>query len=103
MLVRGNREGGQQTCEAWAQAYPRESRPHNMLAGSIHKTPGRYEKALAEAQKAIELDPDFWVGYYSLGLMTVYLWRWEQGAPALNPAPARGFDTAEFLILAYEL
>jgi serine/threonine protein kinase len=103
VLVTGNLEAAQQTCEAWAQAYPRESRPHAMLAGAVHKTPGRYEKAQAEAQKAIELDPDFWVGYYSLGLMNVYLGRREQGETALNAAAARGLDSDEFIMLAYDI
>jgi eukaryotic-like serine/threonine-protein kinase len=103
MLVTGNLEAAQQTCEAWAQAYPREARPHDMLSGIVHKTPGRYEKALAEAQKAIELDPDFWVGYYSLGLMNVYLGRWEQGETALRAAAARGLDSDEFVMLAYDI
>jgi eukaryotic-like serine/threonine-protein kinase len=103
MLVTGNLEAAQQTCEAWAQAYPRESRPHDMLSGIVHKTPGRYEKALAEAQKAIELDPDFWVGYYSLGLMNVYLGRWEAGESTLSAAAARGLDSDEFIMLAYDI
>jgi DNA-binding winged helix-turn-helix (wHTH) protein/tetratricopeptide (TPR) repeat protein len=103
ILVTGNLEAAQQTCEAWARAYPRESLPHNALAGVVHKTPGHYEKALAETSKAIELDPYFWVGYYSLGVLNVYLGRLDDGDAALRAAAARGLDADEFIMLAYDI
>lgn len=103
ILGTGNLETAQQTCEAWAQAYPRESLPHNVLAGVVHKTPGRYEKALAEARKAIELEPDFFVSYYSLGVLNVYLGRLQEGESALRAATARGLDADEFIMLAYDI
>jgi DNA-binding winged helix-turn-helix (wHTH) protein/tetratricopeptide (TPR) repeat protein len=103
ILVTGNLEAAQQTCEAWARAYPRESLPHNALAGIVHKTPGRYDKALAETSKAIELDPYFWVGYYSLGVLNVYLGRLDDGDAALRAAAARGLDADEFIMLAYDI
>lgn len=102
-LVTGNLEAAQQTCEAWAQAYPREVRPHLILAGMVHKTPGRYEKALTEAQKAIELDPDFAMGYYSLGVNNVYLGRVDEAETALRAATARGLDVDEFIMLAHDI
>ncbi len=103
ILVTGNLEAAQQTCEAWARTYPRESLPHNVLAGVVNKTPGRYEKALAETSKAIELDPYFWLGYYSLGALNVYLGRLDDGDAALHAAAARGLDADEFIMLAYDI
>jgi eukaryotic-like serine/threonine-protein kinase len=103
ILATGNLEAAQQTCEAWARAYPREARPHHAMAGIIHKAPGRYEKALEEAQKAIALEPDFWVGYYSLGVNNQYLGRLEQSENALHTGIARGFDADEFIMLAYDI
>lgn len=102
-LVTGNLEDARQTCEAWARTYPREARPHHMLSGVIHKTPGHYEEALAEARKAIELDPDFWVGYYNLGVLNVYLGRWEPSESAMSAAVAHGLDSDEFIMLAYDI
>jgi tetratricopeptide (TPR) repeat protein len=102
-LVTGNLDAAQQTCEAWAQSYPREARPHHNLSGIIHKMPGRYETASVEARKAIQLDPDFWVGYYSLGVLSSYLGRLDQAEGALDAAVARGLDSDEFIMLAYDL
>lgn len=103
ILVTGNLEAAQQTCEAWARAYPREARPHHMLSGIVHKAAGRYEEALVQAQKAIELEPDFWVGHYSRGVLNVYLGRLDDGENALHAATARGLDADEFIMLAYDI
>ena len=103
ILVTGNLEAAQQTCEAWAQAFPHDARPYNALAGIVHKAPGRYEKAIDETRKAIELDPDFWVGYYSLGVLNVYVGRLDSGESALQAAIARGLDADELIMLAYDI
>jgi DNA-binding winged helix-turn-helix (wHTH) protein/tetratricopeptide (TPR) repeat protein len=102
-LVTGNLYEAQQTCEAWIQVYPREARPHTFLSGIVHKMPGRFETASIEAKKAIELEPDFWVGYYSLGVLSMYLGRWEESEDALGAGVARGLDSDEFTMLAYDL
>src|SRR5580698_5658322 len=67
-LATGNLERARQNDEAWAQTYPRDPVPHSMLAGFPNKAAGRYQQALAEAGKAIEVDPDFAMGYYNLGV-----------------------------------
>jgi tetratricopeptide (TPR) repeat protein/predicted Ser/Thr protein kinase len=69
----GNQEKAQQTCEQWAQVYPREWKPHTFLAGFIYPVLGRYERAAEEGRKAIELAPDTLTGYFILGDDLVYL------------------------------
>lgn len=86
MLVTGNLEQARQTCEAWAQTYPREARPHHMLSGMINKAKGQYEKGAAEARQAIELDPDFAIGYYNLAVNHVYLDRLREAEDILRRA-----------------
>jgi DNA-binding winged helix-turn-helix (wHTH) protein/tetratricopeptide (TPR) repeat protein len=103
ILVTGNLEAAQQTGEAWARAYPRDALPHMMLAGIVQKTPGRYEDALAESRKAIEIDPYSWIGYYGAGVLNIYLGRVEQGEAALRAAAAHGLDADEFIMLAYDI
>src|SRR6202022_3315789 len=66
LQVTGNLEKAQQTCEAWAQTYPREWMTHAFLASIIYRPSGKYEKAIEESTKAIELNPDFAVAYHIL-------------------------------------
>jgi tetratricopeptide (TPR) repeat protein len=68
-----------------------------------NKSVGRYEQALAEAQKAVELDPDFAIGYYSLGVNNAYLGRLERAGSAINRAGTRGLEIEEFVMLRYDL
>ena len=102
-LVTGNLEEAQQTCEAWAQTYPREALPHTQLSGYINKAAGRYEKAAAEARKAIELDSDFAFGYFNVAVNNVYLDRLGEAQNALRRAAGRGLEMDEFIGLEYDI
>ena len=102
-LVTGNLEEGLQTCEAWARAYPREARPHNLMSGMINKVPGRYDRALAEARKSIELDPDFAVGYYNLAVNNAYLGRLDEADNALKRAAGLGLEIDELIMVAHDI
>jgi DNA-binding winged helix-turn-helix (wHTH) protein/tetratricopeptide (TPR) repeat protein len=102
-LVLGNIEAARQTGEAWARAYPRDARAKSLLAGMISKTAGRFEEAVAQAKHTVDADPDFAIGYYSLGVNNQYLGRLEDAERALTAAAARGLDIDEFVMLAYEL
>jgi len=103
ILVTGNLEAARENCEAWAQTYPRDALPHIMLSGYINKVPGHYEKALAEARKAIQLNPDFAVGYYNLAVNNVYLDHLAEAEDALGRAAGRALEIDEFLMLGYDL
>ncbi|MFL6353954.1 MAG: winged helix-turn-helix domain-containing protein [Bryobacteraceae bacterium] len=102
-LVTGNMEKARQICETWAQTYPRDAAPHQIMAGIANKYAGRYEQALAEARKAIERDPDFAIVYYSLGVNNAYLGRLEEAEDAIHRAIARGLAADEFIMLAYDI
>ena len=103
MLVTGDLEEARKTAEAWAQTYPRDAAPHMMLSGYVNKFPGRYEDAAAEARKAIELDPDFGVGYYNLAVNNAYLERLDEAERVLQGSEARGLEPDEFVMLAFDL
>jgi eukaryotic-like serine/threonine-protein kinase len=102
-LVTRNLEEAKQTNEAWTQTYPRDVLPHLALAGMPNKAMGQYEKALDEARKTIELDPDFALGYYSVARNNVFLDRLGEGEDTLRLAAARGLEIDEFLMLEYEI
>jgi Flp pilus assembly protein TadD len=102
-LATGNLEAARQNDEAWAQTYPREAVPHSMLAGYPNKAAGRYEQAIVEARKSIELDPDFAIGYYNLGVNNIYLGRISEAENVLRRAAGRGVEIDEFLMLEHDI
>jgi tetratricopeptide (TPR) repeat protein len=102
-LVTGNLNEARQACEAWARTYPRDAVPQAQLAGYINKFAGQYENAASEARKAIELDPDFAIGYYNLAVNQAYLGRLHEAKNTLQLAARRGLDVDEFAMLAYDI
>ena len=103
MLVTGNLEEARQICESWARTYPREALPHAMLSGYISKSAGQYEKAAAEASKAVGLDPDFAIAYYSLAVSHAYLDRPGEAENTVRRAAGRGLEIDEFIMLGYDI
>jgi serine/threonine protein kinase/tetratricopeptide (TPR) repeat protein len=99
----GNQKKAQQTCEAWAQAYPRQWTPHSFLAGFIYPVLGEYEKAAEEAQKAIELAPDFGVGYALLGSSSLSLDRLGAAEDAVRRASERKIEIPLLALLRYDV
>jgi len=98
----GNQKKAQQTCEAWTQAYPRESMPHSFLAGFIYPVLGEYEKAAEEAKTAIELAPDFGISYALLGINSLSLDRLGAAEDAARRALERKIETPDLALLRYD-
>ena len=53
--VTGNLEKGEQSCVAWAQAYPCDYDPPGILGGVVYPAFGKYEKAVEESAKQLSL------------------------------------------------
>jgi DNA-binding winged helix-turn-helix (wHTH) protein len=102
-LATGNLEKARQNDEAWAQTYPRDPVPHSMLAGYPNKVAARYELGIIEARKSTELDPDFAMGYYNLGVNNVYLDRLEEAENVIRRATGRGLEIDEVIMLEYDI
>ncbi len=99
----GNQKKAQQTCEAWAQAYPREWKPHSFLAGFIYPVLDEPEKAAEEAQKTIELAPDFGVGYALFGFNSLGLDRLGAAEDAVRRASERKIEIPLLALLRYDV
>jgi tetratricopeptide (TPR) repeat protein len=103
LQVTGNLERAQQTCESWGQTYPRETLPHGFLSGIIYPVSGKYEQAVEEAKKAIELDPDFAIGYSILAWHYQFLDRLGEAENTLQRASERKLEIPDFLVQRYDI
>jgi DNA-binding winged helix-turn-helix (wHTH) protein/tetratricopeptide (TPR) repeat protein len=101
--VIGNMEKAEQTCEAWIQTYPRESHGRGFLAGMIYPVLGKYEAALEQSKKMVELDPDFPISWNLLALAYVPFGRLDESAGVLQQASDRGMQIPDLLIDHYLL
>ena len=102
-IATGNLDAARETCEQWEQTYPRDGTPHSFLSGMPNKIAGRYEKAIEEGRKSVDLDPDFAIAYYNLGVDNVYLNRIQEGQEWLRRAAARGLKIDEYGMLEFDI
>ena len=103
LTVTGNMDHAQKTCEVWAATYPRAVVPHDFLSGIVYPPFGKYEKSIEEAQKAIERDPDFAVGYLTLAYSYVYLDRLDDAESTLRKASERKLEMPDYTVLGYDI
>ena len=97
IVVTGNLEKAKQTCELWAQAYPRLALPHIFLSGPIYPTFGQYENAVEEGRKAVRVNPDNSpVPYFILGFNYVNLNRLDEAKASYRQALERNLDHPNF-------
>jgi serine/threonine protein kinase/tetratricopeptide (TPR) repeat protein len=101
--VTGNLEEAQQTCELWAQAYPRVVSSHGFLAGIIYPPLGKYEESVEQAKATIGLDPDFPIGYGILASSDLALGRTDEAENTLQQALQRKFEVPYFFFLRYNI
>jgi serine/threonine protein kinase/tetratricopeptide (TPR) repeat protein len=101
--VTGNLEKAQQTCELWKQSFPRDGRPHTHLSGMIYPVFGKYEKAVEEARIAIDLEPDFPIGYSVLTKSYMLLDRLGEAENTLQRASERKLEIPDFLVERFQI
>jgi serine/threonine protein kinase/predicted Zn-dependent protease len=101
--VTGNIENAQQICELWEHAYPRDGRARTHLAGFIYPVFGKFEKSIEEARIAIEVEPDFPVGYSVLSGNYVALDRPAEAENTLQRASDRKLKSPIFWIRGYDV
>ncbi len=88
--VTGELEQATQVYELWAKSYPLDSVPHGNL-GDVYAQLGQYDKAVAEALAAQNLEPSI-VGYTNLAGDYLSLGRFDDAEKAIEQAKARNLD-----------
>jgi eukaryotic-like serine/threonine-protein kinase len=90
--VPGDLLKAQQTYELWAQAYPRDFIPVDVLS-TIYASLGQYDKALVASREALRLDPTSGSRYVALMPPYLYLNRLEDARAAAKEAQAKNVDS----------
>lgn len=101
--VTRNLELARQTFGSWVQRYPRELQSYGLLSGFTSQGLGHYEKAVEAGQKAIELDPDFSIGYANTAWAYVYQHRLAEAEAVLRKASERKIDTTYYSLCRYSI
>ena len=101
--VTGDLEKALQTCELWAQTYPREKPAHGILGSFVYPTFGKFEKGVEVDKQLINLDPDFAVGYLQLAFNTQFAGRVEEAEKVLRRASERKLEIPEIAAQRYDI
>jgi serine/threonine protein kinase/tetratricopeptide (TPR) repeat protein len=101
--VTGNLELARQTLESWAQKHSGTVEPHGLLSAFTSDALGRYENAAEEGQKAIQLDPDFAIGYVNTAWAYVYQNRVAEADSVLRQASERKIDVIDLSLCRYAI
>jgi tetratricopeptide (TPR) repeat protein len=99
--VTGNLERERRTLEAWAETYPRDPFPRGLMSGLALSSTGQYELAIAEAEKAIALDPDLTPPYSMRAHNQLFLNRPDDALLTVRRATERKLESGELLLVRY--
>ncbi len=99
--VTRNLELARQTAESWMRKYPGDYMPHGFLSGFTTPGTGQYERCAEEGQKAIELNPEFSIGYENAAFCYLYMNRLTDAEALLRKASERKIELIEFSLLRY--
>jgi hypothetical protein len=100
--VTGNMDRELETLEAWAQSYPRDNRPHGLLAGFATRSTGKYEQSIAAAERSMALDPEGGsaLSHGSKAYSELYLNRLDAAEATIRRAEERKL-AADYFVVRY--
>ena len=88
----GDLEKARETCELWAQTYPRDVVPRDLL-GIIYGALGQHDKSLAEFRETLRLQPKNGQLYASSVSAFLYLNRFEEARATAEEAKRKNLDS----------
>ena len=94
--VTGDLERERRTLETWAESYPRHALPHGLISGLALTSTGQYELSIAEADKAIALDPDLTPAYINKAMNQLFLNRLNDALLTVGRATERKLQSPEW-------
>jgi len=100
--VDGDMESARQTCELWAQTYPRDYVPRNDLS-FIYATFGQNEKALEESLDTLRLNSASAVVYSNLADSYIVLNRLDEARVIAREAQSRNLDSSYLRYYLYQI
>jgi serine/threonine protein kinase/tetratricopeptide (TPR) repeat protein len=101
--VTGNVVKAEQTAKLWAQTYPRDPNAHGLLSGAILPNLGKYQEALAEAIKLMNVDPNLNFGYNLLGYGYMAVDRINDAERTMQEASDRKLEMPDLLVQRYQI
>jgi len=99
--VTRNLELARQTLESWVQMSPRDLVPLGFLAAFTTQGSGHYDKAAEEGLKALEVDPNYAIGYENVTFAFIYQNRLSQAEALLRTAAEHKIEIVDFSICRY--
>jgi tetratricopeptide (TPR) repeat protein len=99
--VTRNLEVARQTLEAWAQMSPGDLVPHGFLAAFTTQGSGHYDKAVGEGLKAIEIDPNYSIGYENVTFALIYQNRLPEAEAMLRRAAEHKAESLAYSLCRY--
>src|SRR5580698_2538724 len=99
--VARNLELARQTLESWARQYPGDLNAHGFLAAFTTQGSGHYDKAVEEGLRAIEIDPDYAIGYENVTFAYIYLNRISDAEALMRRAAGRNIATVDQSLCRY--
>jgi serine/threonine protein kinase/tetratricopeptide (TPR) repeat protein len=102
-VVIGDLQNALQSCELWAQTYPRDDAPRGVETG-IYTTVGQYDKAVLATRENIRLAPTpIGIGYAGLVDSYLSLNRLEEARATAQEAQAKNLDSPYLRFDLYRL
>jgi serine/threonine protein kinase/tetratricopeptide (TPR) repeat protein len=100
MSVTGELDKAVETYREWEGNYPRDDRAPGNL-GALYGKEGRYEFAVEQTRRALQLNPDSVIGYDNLSEFLLALNRFDESRKAYDDAMARKLDDDTLHLVRY--